>query len=110
MPPATPAILVFGDINADIIARVNSWPKPGEECLAPSLELHCGGVAANCAIALSRWNVQPNLIPCVGRDPIGDAVLQKLAANKINTRHVQRTPQAMTGLLYINVTPEGQRT
>jgi ribokinase len=110
MPPPKPAILVFGDINADIIGRVDAWPKPGEECLAPNLELHCGGVAANCAIALSRWSVHSNLIACAGQDPIGDSILQKLTANKIDIRHIQRTTQAMTGLLYINVTPDGQRT
>ena len=110
MPAAKPSILVFGDVNADIIARVAVWPKPGEECLAPNLELHCGGVAANCAIALSRWHVRPTLIACVGEDPIAQAVLQKLKAQGIDTAQIQSTDRAMTGLLYITVTPNGQRT
>ena len=35
---ASPEILVLGDINADIIGRVKSWPEPGKECLAERLE------------------------------------------------------------------------
>jgi len=110
MPSSKSSIVVFGEINADIIARVQTWPKPGEECLAPSLELHCGGVAANCAIALTRWRVRPTLIAQVGVDPIGQAVLEKLQTQGLDTSQVHTTKHAMTGLLYINVTPNGQRT
>src|SRR5262249_41080774 len=65
--PSRSAIIVFGDVNADIIARVRAWPNPGEECLTDHVELHCGGVAANCAIALARWKVSPTLIAQVGQ-------------------------------------------
>jgi ribokinase len=106
----TPEIVVLGDINVDLIALTRSWPRPGEECLADHLELHCGGVGANCALALRKWGVVPQLIASVGRDPLGDTVLARLAAKSIEVRHIQRTVQATTGLLYINVTPDGQRT
>jgi ribokinase len=103
-------ILVFGDINVDIIGRVKAWPKPGAECLAPRLELHCGGVAANCALALRRWGVSPRLFACVGEDEFGRFALSTLAKSRVDTSSVQRTSSALTGLLYINVTPDGQRT
>jgi ribokinase len=103
-------ILVLGDINADLIARVDSWPEPGAECLARRVELHCGGVGANCALALRRWGVDARLIACVGEDDFGRSLLKMLAKNGVDVRYVQRTRKAMTGLLYINVTPDGQRT
>jgi ribokinase len=105
-----PEILVLGDINADIVGRVKSWPAPGHECLAERLELHCGGVGANCALALRRWSVSVNLIGCVGKDDFGAFLLKNLAASGVNVRGVRRTDKAMTGMLYINVTPDGQRT
>src|SRR5215510_13870353 len=105
-----PEILVLGDINADIIARVKSWPIPGQECLAERLELHCGGVGANCALALRRWGVSVQLFGCVGRDHFARFLLKTLAADGVNVRGVRRTGKAMTGMLYINVTPDGQRT
>ena len=105
-----PEILVLGDNNADIIGRVKSWPEPGKECLAERLELHCGGVAANCALALRQWGVSVELVGCVGRDDFGAFLLKTLARNGVNVRCVERTGKAMTGMLYINVTPDGQRT
>jgi ribokinase len=103
-------IVVFGDVNVDVIARVESWPRPGEECLAEGVELHCGGVGANCALALRRWGVSARLVACVGRDAFGEFALGKLDENGVDVRDVQRTSGALTGLLYINVTPDGQRT
>jgi len=103
-------IIVLGDINADIIGRVKSWPEPGQECLAERLELHCGGVGANCAFALRRWGVAVQLIGCVGEDDFGGFLLKTLVARGVNVSCVRRTANAMTGMLYINVTPDGQRT
>jgi len=101
---------VLGDVNADVIARVRSWPRPGEECLAQHVELHCGGVGANCALALRQWGVSTRLVACVGKDPLGEFVLSTLAQSAVDVRQVQRTSKALTGLLYINVTADGQRT
>jgi ribokinase len=106
----SPEIVVLGDINADIIGRVKSWPEPGQECLAERLELHCGGVGANCALALRRWGVSVQLLGCVGKDDFGGFLLKTLAADGVNVRCVRRTGKAITGMLYINVTPDGQRT
>jgi ribokinase len=108
--PSRDDILVFGDINVDIIGRVKAWPEPGAECLAPRLELHCGGVAANCALALRQWGIVPRLLGCVGKDEFGGFLLKTLEENGVNASRVQRTSAALTGLLYINVTPNGQRT
>ena len=93
----SPEILVLGDINADIIGRVKSWPEPGQECLAERLELHCGGVGANCALALRRWGVSVQLIGCVGKDDFGGFLLKTLAADGVDVRCVRRTGKAMTG-------------
>jgi ribokinase len=103
-------IIVLGDVNADIIARVSSWPKPGGECLAERVELLCGGVGANCALALRRWGISARLVACVGNDDLGSTLLKTLAKNGVDAKFIQRTSKAMTGVLYINVTPDGQRT
>jgi ribokinase len=105
-----PTIVVIGDINVDMLGRVKSWPKPGQDCLAPRLEMHCGGVGANSALALARWGIDVRLAGCVGRDRFGDFVLEHLADGGVNTRWVERTSNAMTGFFYINITPDGERT
>jgi sugar/nucleoside kinase (ribokinase family) len=103
-------ILVFGDITVDIIGRVPAWPQPGDDCLAEALEMHCGGVGANCALGLARWGVRPRLVGCVGHDLFGEHVLGVLAKRGVDVRWVRRTRDAMTGMFYINVTPDGERT
>jgi ribokinase len=103
-------LLVLGDLNVDIIARVKSFPKPGEECLAQSLQLHCGGVAGNYAFALRQWNVLPHLLACTGQDDFAAFLLRALAKRGVNPRNIQRASAALTGMLYITVTPDGQRT
>jgi ribokinase len=113
MPPKTlrqPSIVVLGDINVDIMGRVKAWPQPGEDCLAQKLETRCGGVGANCAFGLAHWGAVPRMVGCVGRDIFGQYVLKALHESHVDVRAVRRTGGAMTGIFYINVTPDGERT
>ena len=105
-----PRILVLGDINVDIMGRVRAWPRPGEDCLAQKLEIRCGGVGANCALSLASWGVAPRMIGCVGHDVFGKYVLNVLREHMVDALRVQRTTAATTGMFYINVTPDGERT
>jgi ribokinase len=104
------SLLVFGDLNIDMIGRVDAWPAPGGECLCPKLELHCGGVGANCAMAIAPWGIKVRLLGCVGQDRFGDLLTDTLRKTGVDIRGVQRSSRATTGILYINVTPDGQRT
>jgi ribokinase len=104
------AIVVLGDINVDVLGAVERWPQPGDDCLASHLEMHVGGVAANCALALSRWRLRPRLVGCVGQDEFGKFLRRSLREQKLEVQWVQNTTADMTGLVYINVTPDGQRT
>src|SRR5580658_1777510 len=105
-----PGILVLGDVNVDIMGRVRAWPEPGEACLSTKLEMHCGGVGGNCALGLARWGVPVRRLGCVGRDLFGDYVRKALDAGGVDVRLVQRSGAALTGMFYINVTPDGERT
>jgi ribokinase len=107
---SAPSLLVLGDLNIDMIGRVDEWPAPGGECLCPQLELHCGGVGANCALAISPWGIKVRLLGCVGQDRFGDHLLDTLRKAGVDIRGVQRSSRSLTGILYINVTRDGQRT
>jgi ribokinase len=104
------SLLIFGDLNMDVIGRVDGWPDPGGEGLCPQLELHCGGVGANCALAIAPWGIKVRLLGCVGQDRFGDLLLDTLRKTGVDVGSVQRRSRSLTGLLYINVTPDGQRT
>src|SRR5215472_3518842 len=106
----SPEILVLGDLNVDIIGRVRSWPEPGQECLAERLELHCGGVGANCALALRRWGVSVRLIGSVGKDEVGKFLLKTLADDGVTVRSIERTAHAIHGMMYTTITPAAPPT
>lgn len=105
-----PGVLVFGDINVDLLARLDVEPGWGQDHLVPAIEQECGGVGANVAVALRRWGVAARLVGCVGRDAFGDLALRFLEAEGVDLGFVQRTDGATTGLIFIPVGPDGQRT
>lgn len=110
MPQRPHSIVVLGDINMDILGAADSWPQPGEDCQSRRLELHLGGVAANSAVALAKWGVPPRLIGCVGRDEFGNSLRRLLREHGVPTNWIQTAASAATGICYIHVTPDGQRT
>ena len=110
MPRRPHSVIVLGDINIDILGATSFWPQPGDDCQSPQLELHLGGVAANCALAFANWGIHPRLVGCVGQDGFGNSLRKSLRARGLDTRWVQTASAAVTGICYINITPDGQRT
>lgn len=109
-PAPQPAVLVLGDISVDVLARLENFRGLGEDHLVPALEAHCGGVGANVALALARWGVPVRLLGSTGRDWFGDLALSLLERAGIDVSFVERTERALTGLFFIAVSADGQRT
>jgi ribokinase len=105
-----PDAIALGDINVDIIAHFARYPDKGEDALAYSTEIHCGGSAANTAMALSRMGIRASLIGRVGPDSWALKALSSLEDAGVDPRGLQRDRAAMTGLMYVIVTPDGERT
>lgn len=103
-------VVVLGDVNLDIIAQFAEFPVQGQDAFACSTEFHCGGSAANTAMALAQMGIATALIARIGPDPWASKALQGLRAAGVNLCGLQRDPATMTGLMYIVVTPEGERT
>ena len=105
-----PEVVALGDVNVDIIAHFPSYPAKGQDALASSTEFHCGGSAANTAMALAWMGLEVSLISRVGPDPLAPRVLDHLRAAGVLSTGLQRDPSVATGLMYIVVTPDGERT
>ncbi len=103
-------VVTLGDINVDILARVRSYPPLGGDSLADKVELRAGGSAANTAIVLSKFGLSVTIIARVGRDVFADRALADLREAGVSLASVQRDPDAMTGLVFAAVTPDGERT
>jgi ribokinase len=105
-----PDVVALGDVNVDIIAHFASYPDKGQDALASSTEFHCGGSAANTAMALARMGLDVVLISRVGPDSLALKALNSLREAGVLPAGLQRDPAAMTGLMYVIVTPDGERT
>jgi ribokinase len=105
-----PQVVTLGDINVDIIASIPRYPAPGGDGLAEWVEVHSGGSAANTAIVLSNFGVDVGIIGRVGRDAFAEQALARLAEAGVDLSCIQRDDEFSTGMMFIPVTPDGERT
>ena len=103
-------VVILGDINVDVIARFDSYPAEGQDALASAADLHCGGCGANVAIALAGMGLKVILVARVGMDALGTKALDCLRDAGVIATGLQYDPAVMTGLMYVVVTPGGERT
>jgi ribokinase len=105
-----PEVIVLGDINLDVAARLAQYPPHGRDALATALATRGGGSAANTAQALAHCGISTGLIGCVGTDELARGLLDELQASGVDVSQVQREPAMASGLVFVAVTPDGQRT
>lgn len=105
-----PDIIVIGDINADVILNIPAYPRPGGEAVAATVQIHTGGSALNTAIALARMDMNVGFIGRIGQDALASQVLVDLQDAGIDCSRIQIDPKVSTGLIFIAVTVDGERT
>lgn len=105
-----PDVITLGDINIDIVAPIPAYPSRGGDSVAEGASLHTGGSAVNTAIALACLGVGVGFIGRVGQDALAAQALADLADAAVDTRLVQFDPAISTGIIFIAVTPDGERT
>jgi len=103
-------LALLGDINIDAIMPVEFYPRPGEIAFSEQVRLNLGGAVTNTAIMLARLGLPIRLISCTGKDEWGKMALDQLAAEGINLSYVKKAPSHHTGLVFIAVTRDGERT
>lgn len=105
-----PQVVVLGDVAIDIVAQLESYPPLGGDVQPLDTTLRVGGTSLNTAMMLTRLGIETALVARVGRDVLGDFALAEMERNSLSTRWMQRDAQALTGIVYVAVTPDGQRT
>lgn len=107
-----PRILCIGIPVRDLTFRVDSVPARGSKANATHLAEICGGNALNAAIAMARLGGR---IAFAG--PMGDAretsssfILERMATEGIDIRHIVRMPGAATPVSAIIIDATGERT
>ena len=111
----SPAVIVCGSLNMDLVARVDHLPRPGETVVGASLQRLPGGKGLNQAVAAARMGAAVAMIGARGDDADGAALAALLASEGIDTRDLRvRDPRAMpdahTGLAQVTVAADGENS
>jgi ribokinase len=103
-------VVVLGDLNVDALLSIPAFPAPGGDALATQAQWQAGGSAANTAAVLAKLGQASRLLARVGSDAWAGQALAALRQAGVDTAAIQHDPAAPTGLFFITVTPDGERT
>lgn len=101
-------VVVFGSLNYDFTILGPRLPVPGETVKGDRMLMQTGGKGANQALQAARLGAQTFMIGCIGRDFMGDAQLECLAAEDMTAEYVERHESLKTGTALIYVNQSGQ--
>lgn len=103
-------LVIVGSLNADLIARTDRFPQPGETVHGSALATLPGGKGANQAVAAARLGGEVTMIGAVGDDPHGRLLRESLDAAGVDTTRVRSVEGVATGTAMITVSGEGENT
>jgi sugar/nucleoside kinase (ribokinase family) len=72
--------------------------------------MHTGGSALNTAVALAKMDMSVGFIGRIGQDALASQVLVDLQEAGVDCSRIQIDPKVSTGLIFIAVTVDGERT
>ena len=97
----TPAIVVLGGINMDLIGTAPRLPSPGETVMGEGFYTAPGGKGANQAVAAARMGASARMIGRVGSDVFGAGLLDNLRACGVDVSGVMEDADAASGVAMI---------
>src|SRR5712671_6295712 len=90
-------VVVVGGANTDFLIRGPSLPGPGRSVEGYTFQQAPGGKGANQAVGAARLEATVALIARIGHDARGDAILSRLADERVDAKAVLRDAEAETG-------------
>ena len=99
---------VIGSLNIDLVAKVNSFPTPGETVYGQSFQTYNGGKGANQAIALARLGANVTMIGKLGNDVYGAQYIEHLKNSGVQSGLVDSDPTTSSGIALIEVDRAGE--
>ena len=106
-----PDVVCVGILVADAIARpVDELPQRGTLGLVEEISLRGGGCALNTASALTKLGLRAAVVGKVGRDALGDFLVDLLRQRGVDASGVARDASAATSATVVLVDGAGERT
>lgn len=102
-------VVVIGSINADLVARVQRHPQPGETIHGTGGQILPGGKGANQAVAAAKLGAEVLMVGAVGDDLYAQAAMTGLRASGADLSGVA-TVDGPTGLALVTVDADGENS
>lgn len=103
----SPAIVVVGSANLDIVVPVPHHPARGETVLGGDHQQVPGGKGANQAVAAARLGGDVAFVGCVGDDAMAETLRRSLTNADVSIDALHTMSDAPTGIALITVGPDG---
>lgn len=100
-------VTVVGSLNLDYTFHTTHLPNAGETLQISEKLLSPGGKGANQAVSAARLGAEVNIVGAVGKDPAGQYILEKVAAQGVDVSAVLRHAEP-TGEAFILVDDSGE--
>src|SRR5512146_1305505 len=101
-------IIVVGSHAPGLFLRVKRPPVAGETLIGWDYqEPMDGGKGSNQAIAAARLGARVRFVGCLGNDRLGQAALEWLAADGVDTTFVRSSASLATGMGFIMLDENG---
>ncbi|SFO86940.1 pfkB family carbohydrate kinase [Amycolatopsis arida] len=101
-------VVVAGQVNRDLVLRVDELPAPGTGGPVRQRKEMLGGKGANQAVARAQLGAPVALLGVVGDDDVGSALLTQARADGIDVSAVVRRERTPTALI-VDVLEAGGR-
>jgi sugar/nucleoside kinase (ribokinase family) len=108
--PEPPIFLCIGDIDVDVLIRVNRLPTRDGKVNGELVQRVPGGMAGNVSVALARLGAKVRLLGRVGDDEEGVFALSELSKSGVDTRFVRRVKGARTFSCIGLIAPDGEKS
>ncbi|MFQ5897566.1 MAG: ribokinase [Candidatus Methylomirabilia bacterium] len=103
-----PRVVVIGSANIDFTVAVPRLPGVGETISGGTFHVSHGGKGANQAVAARRLGAEVRFVGCLGKDPNGDRIAERLMEEGIAPGGLIRIDDEPTGIALIIVDREGR--
>ncbi len=100
-------LLILGSINADLLFKVKTLPRPGETVLCPGYEMAPGGKGSNQAAAAAKAGAEVRFVGHVGDDAYGPVVRGLLDQAGVDTSQLAVSSRP-TAIAVIGVDEAGE--
>jgi ribokinase len=99
--------VVQGSMIFDLVTKAKVLPKVGQAVIGTGFGMFSGGKGANQAVQLARLGAGVTLIGRIGRDFMGDFLLERYREEGIHTEYITQDNETATSLCAIHVDEQG---